>query len=207
MSRPARRHNSPNPLDTIVLNHHQTMTAPQMSAKFGHHPSSYHKAAKRVGVDILVTMSATEVVKKYHEKMTVYEMMEKFKFSHSHLQNTAKSLGVKIKPVPAGRPKSTKPAKVVKPRVKVMKPEPTPKPLRSKAMPEAKPRKESNSKNPDRFKMKKVSYEGMRMLSVGIDNQYFYVSHEASEEEIAQERARRRERIEVKKQRDRLTAL
>lgn len=206
MSRPARRLNTASPLDTIVLANHQTMTAPQMSEKFGYHVSSFHKAARRVGVTILA-MNATDVVKKYHAEMTVYEMMEKFGFSHSHLKNVAKELDVKIKPLRAGRPRVEKSAKTVLPKVPRIKPE------RAKVVEPplkkvpAKPRKESNSKNPDRFKLKNVDYSTMRMLPVGIDNQYFYVSQDASEKEIAQERARRRERIEVKKEREKLSPI
>lgn len=90
MSRPARRLNTPSPLDAIVLAHHQSMTAPQMSEKFGYHVSSFHDAAKRVGVKLIdsrgrnpekaaqSSLTATEAVRLHHETMTVYEMMEKF---------------------------------------------------------------------------------------------------------------------------------
>lgn len=209
MSRPARRHNEPSPLDTIVLTHHQSMTAPQMSAKFGHHVSTYRDAAKRVGVKlkdsrgrkparpVLVHLTATEAVQRYHETMTVYEMRDTYGFSIRHLWDIAKKLGVKIKPRKTGRPRTS--AKVVQMKPVVKKPAKTPPVMKNKPLPAAKPRKESNGKNPDRFKMKKVDYNTMRMLPVGIDNQYFYVAQDASEEEIAKERLRRRERIEAKK--------
>lgn len=254
-TRPARRLNTPSPLDAIVLNHHKSMTAPQMSLKFGYHSSSLHKAAKRVGVELMirrgrksattsaVQISAAEAIQKHHETMNVYEICEKFGFSYKHLMEVAKKLGLKM-----AKPKkpqkghtntivgiiNANPGMTAKEmaekfgyhvsaiyreakdlgialsngRKKVEpKPRKTPPVMKNKPMPAAKPRKESNSKNPERFKMKKVSYEGMRMLPVGIDNQYFYVAQDATNEEIAQERARRRERIEVKKQRERLTPL
>lgn len=255
MSRPARRHNEPSPVDTIVLTHHESMTAPQMSLKFGYHSSSLHKAAKRVGVELMVRrgrksantsavdISAAEAIQEHHETMNVYEISDKFGFSYKHLMEVAKKLGLKmVKPkkpqkghsatvegIINANPTMTanemadkfgyhissfyrevKKLAIVLPkgRKKVEpKPRKTPPVMKNRPIPEAKPRKESNNKNPDRFKMKKVSYEGLRMLPVGIDNQYFYVAQDASEEEIGLERARRRERIEAKKRNERLTAL
>jgi hypothetical protein len=226
-----------------------------MSEKFGYHPSSFHKAAKRVGLTIVdnrgrnpeapvkTKLSASQVLLKHHKTMTAHQIAEKFGFNYKHLMEVAKKINVKPirrKKIREGKEFSVEeilrnnPGMTAKElaakfgyhvssfsresrrlglsisdgrKKKALEPKPrkTPPVMKNRPMPAAKPRKESNSRNPEKFKVKKVSYEGMRMLPVGIDNQYFYVSQDASEEEIAQERARRRERIEAKKQRDKIS--